>query len=207
MNKTIDKLKLMPFALVITFAGMLFMSGCARYARSVITHYEPSATVRNGSGEVYIIIPEIQQTQSTNIKWVIGKVKDDDNNTIDEVSSPLSPAEILQDALELEFKNAGYTVINATKRPSGEHQVIVITKSEIDLEQISDLAYIKSKCRLLMGVDIFKNGHQIKRLQYESTSSKTDVKDRDLLARNVLEDSLQSVMLKAVPELNSLFNR
>lgn len=138
---------------------------------------------------------------------MIGKVKDDDNNTIDEVSSPLSPAEILQDALGLEFKNAGYTVINATNRPSGEHQVIVINKSEIDLEQISDLAYIKSKCRLLMGVDIFKKGQQVKRLQYESTSSKTDVKDRDLLARTVLEDSLQSVMLKAVPELNSLFNR
>jgi hypothetical protein len=207
MKTTIEKLKLIPFALVIMLAGMLCMSGCARYARSVNTHYEPSATVRSGSGEVYIVIPESQQTQSANIKWVIGKVKDDDNNTIDEVSSPRSPAEIIQDALGLEFKNAGFTVINATKRPTSEKQVIDLTKSEIDLEQITDLAYIKSNCRLLMGVDVIKNGQQIKRLQYESTSSKIDVKDRDLLARKVLEDALQSVMLKAVPELSGLFNR
>lgn len=206
MKTIIEKLKSMPFIMIITLAGMLLTSGCARYARTVNTLYEPTATIRSGRGEVYLVIPEKQQTQSANIKWEIGKVKDDDNNIIDDVVSPRSPAEIMQDALGLEFTKAGYTVILTSKRPSGEQQVIDISNSEIDLEQISDVAYIKSKCRLLMGVEVFKKGQLIKRLQYESTSSKTDVKDRDMLARNVLKDALQSVMLKAVPELSSLIN-
>lgn len=193
--------------MLITLAGLLFANGCARYARNVNNLYEPSATVSGGTGEVNILIPESQQTRSSDIKWVLGKVKDDDNNNIDEVFSPRSPAEIVQAAFGREFKKAGYTVIMSTKRPDGEQMVIDLTKTEIELEQISDLADIKAKCRVLVGVDVFKNGQQIKRLQYESTSSRTDFRDRDMLARTVLDEALQSLMRKAMPELHSLFKR
>ena len=168
------------------------------------TFYQPTANVRGGTGEVYIVILESRQTHSPNIKWVLGKVKNDENQNIDEVFSTRSPAEIIQAAFGLEFKRAGYTVIAANKRPAGEQLVIELTKTEIELEQISDMADLKAKCRVLVGLDLFKNGQQIKRLQYESTSSKTDIKARDLLARNVLEDALQSIMMKAVPELHAL---
>lgn len=207
MGTIIKKFKLAPFFMLITIACLLLVSGCARYARNVNTLYTPSANVRGGSGEVYIVIPESQQTRSSDIKWVIGRVKNDDNKDIDEVFSPRSPAEIFQGAFGLEFKRAGYTVIPTTKRPAAEQLVIDLTKTEIELEQISDLADLKAKCRVTVGVDVFKNGQHIKRLQYESTSSKTDIKDRDMLARNVLEDALQSVILKAMPELHSLFKQ
>jgi hypothetical protein len=85
--------------------------------------------------------------------------------------------------------------------------VIDLTKTEIDLEQISDLVDLKATCRVLVGMDVFKDGQQIKRFQYESTASRTDIKERDMLARNVLEDALQSVVLKAMPDLQALFNR
>lgn len=192
--------------MLITLAGILLLSGCARYARNVNTLYEPSANVRGGGGEVYIVIPENRQTHSPDIKWVLGKVKDDDNNNIDEVFSTRSPAEIVQTAFGQEFKRAGYTVMLTTKRPGAEQRVIDLTKTEIELEQISDLADLKAKCRVLVGVDVFKDGQHVKRLQYEATSSNTDIKDRDMLARSVLEDALKSVMLKAMPELHNLFN-
>src|SRR6185369_5024110 len=85
MLTIIKKLKLVPCVMLITCICLLFVSGCARYARNVNTLYEPSANVRGGSGEVYIIIPENRQTHSSDIKWVLGQVKDDDNNNIDEV--------------------------------------------------------------------------------------------------------------------------
>jgi len=207
MKAKYENLGLAKVIMLITVACMVLMSGCARYARNVNTLYEPSATIRGGSGEVYIIIPESQQTQSSNIKWVLGKVKDHDKNQIDEVLSPRSPAEIIQEAFGQEFKAAGYTVIPAAKRPEAEQRVIDITKTEIMLEQTSDIADIKAKCRVLVGLDVYKNGRLIKRLQYEASSSKLDIKDRDLLARNVLQETLQLVMLKAMPELNSLFKQ
>jgi len=136
---------------------------------------------------------------------VIGTVRDDDNNVIDEIFSPRSPAEIIQEALGLEFRKAGYTVLPVTKRPAAGERVLDLTKTVIELEQISDLADLKVKCRVVVAVDLYKNGQQIKRLQYESTSSKTDIKDRTMLAGNTLEDALQSVMREAMPDLHNQF--
>ncbi len=207
MNKTIEKFKPILFVMLIMFSGVMLMGGCARYARNVNTLYEPSATVHGGTGAIYIVIPESQQSQSSDIKWVIGKVMDGESRQIDEVLSPRSAAEIIQAAFGQEFRMAGYTVIPTTKRYGGEQRVIDLTKTEIKLDQTSDLADIKAKCRVLVGLDIFKNGQLIKRLQYETSSSKIDVKDRDLLAGNVLQDTLQSLMLKAMPDLNTLFTQ
>jgi len=201
------KFKPVPFVLLISCVCLLFVGGCARYARNVNTFSDTSATVGGSGGEVYIVIPEDRQSRSADIKWVLGKVKDDDNNTIDEVFSPRSPAEIIQAAFGRDLKRAGYAVVLTTKRPAGDQRVIDLTKTEIDLEQISDLVDLKATCRVLVGMDVFKDGQQIKRFQYESTASRTDIKERDMLARNVLEDALQSVVLKAMPDLQALFNR
>jgi hypothetical protein len=191
----------------VTIFGMLILNGCARYAHNVDALYEPSATIHNGSGEVYIGIPENQRTQSSDIKWVIGSVTDDENRKIDEAVSSRSPAEIIQAALGLELKKGGYTVIPTTKNHAGEKQVIELTKTEVVLGQISSLTDLNAKCRVLVGVDVFKKGQLIKRLQYESTSSNTDIKDRDVLAKTVLEDALQSVIVKAIPDLHELFSK
>jgi hypothetical protein len=207
MKTRIKTSKLTPFAILVTCACLLIASGCARYARNVNVLYEPTASVSGGSGELYIVIPENRQTHSPDIKWVIGKVTGTDNQAIDELFSPRSPAEIIQAAFRQEFKKAGYTVISGSKRPATEQLTIDLTKTEVELEQISAFADIKVTCRVLVGVDVFSNGQLIKRVQYESTSSRTEIKDRDILARDVLEDALQSVMKQAVPELHSLFKR
>lgn len=193
--------------LMLVALACLLAAGCARYSRNVNTLYEPSATLSGGSGDVFIVIPESRKTGSPDIKWVLGAVKDDDNKKIDEVFSPRSPAEIIQSAFGLELKKAGYTVIPTTRRPDAGQRVIDLTRTEIELEQTSDLADLKAKCRVLAGVDLFKDGRQIKRFQYEATSSRTDIKDRDLLAETVLKDALQSVMLKAMPELHGMLKR
>ncbi len=205
MGPRIKKVTLAPIVMLIACSFLLFAGGCARYAHTVTTLYEPSATVRGGTGEVYIVIPENRLSRSSDIKWVLGTVKDFDKNVIDELFSPRSPAEIVQMTLGQEFKKAGYTVIPVTQRPADGMRVIDLTKSEIDLEQISDYAGLKATCRLLVGMDVFKDGQQVKRIQYESTSSKSGVTDRDMLAGTVLKDALKSVMQKAIPELHTLF--
>lgn len=190
------------FLSIISMA--LIGGGCARYARNVNVLYEPVASVRGGSGDVYITIPEPGQPRSREIKWIIGKVNDGDKKKIDDVLSPRSPAEIILAAFTQEFRLAGYTIIPTTKLPEAGQRVVELTKAEIELNQTSGLADIEVKCRVVAGLDVHKDGKLIKRLQYEASSSRLDVKDRDLLAAAVLRDALQSIMRKAMPELHSL---
>ncbi|NTV48710.1 MAG: hypothetical protein HGB32_03135 [Geobacteraceae bacterium] len=206
MKSASKKYKLLRLVMFLSLAVMIFaMGGCARYARTVDMLYEPSATVLGGKGDVYIVIQESQQTQSPDIKRMLGTVLDSDNRKIDEVISSRSPAEIIQAAFRLEFKKAGYTVIPVTKRPDVVQRVIDLTKNEIRLDQTSELTNIKVTCQVLAGMDVYKSGQLIKRLQYEASASKADIRDRDLLAGNVLLETLRSLMQQAVPELHTLF--
>jgi hypothetical protein len=97
--------------------------------------------------------------------------------------------------------------LTVTTRPAADVRVLDLSKTIIELDQISDLADLKATCRVVVGVDVYKNGQQIKRLQYESMSTKTDIRDRDMIARNVLEDALRSVMREAMPDLHNLLKR
>jgi uncharacterized lipoprotein YajG len=198
---------MVPATMVIAVIGLLFLSGCARYARTVDALYEPVVVARKGIGEVYIVVPESQQSRASDVKWVLGKVKDDENNKIDEIFSTRSPAETIQAALSQELSKAGYTVIPATKNPGTKQRIIDLTNTEITIDQISDFADLKATCRVVAGMDIFIDGQIIKKLEYKSTSSKTDIRDRDLLAKSVLKDALQSVMKSMIPDLSALLEK
>lgn len=206
MNRSTTTRKVLHIAVLATLAVTLMISGCARYAHDVNALYEPSAGIKGGAGDISIVIPESQQTQSTDIKWVLGDITDDDNRKVDDVTSPRSASEIIQAALALELKRGGYTVIQSVKRRGDEQRVLDLTKAEIKLTQVSGLASLEAKCRISFSVDVYEKGTLLKRLQYEATSSKTDVRDRDLLARTVLESALQSAMVRAVPDLHAIFN-
>lgn len=137
---------------------------------------------------------------------MIGTLSDGKNLKLDEVLSSRSPAEIIQSALVLEFKKAGYSAIPAIKRPASGQWVIDLTKTEIKMDQTSEFTNLKAACKVLMGMDVYKAGQLAKCFQYEATASKTDIRDRDQLAGYVLQDAIQLVMLKAMPELHTLFN-
>ncbi len=207
MNYQTIKSYLAPFVILLTLTCLITALGCARYTRDVNTIYEPTSPARGGSGDVYVVIPANRQTNSPGVKWVLGTVYNDDNTKIDEITSPRSPEEIIQEAFSLELKKAGYNVILATKMPAGAQRAIDLTKTDIELDQITDITDLIAKCRVFVAADIYLNSKMVKRFQYESKSSKTDIKDRDMLARAVLEDALHSVMLKAMPELNELFKK
>ncbi|MDD2852734.1 MAG: hypothetical protein PHY09_12660 [Desulfuromonadaceae bacterium] len=206
MKKLLENRYYLRFVMLITLAGILLLSGCARYARNSDTLYEPSTPVRGGTGDLYVVIPENQQTLSPDIKRVIGTVSDGANVKLDDVVSSRSAAEIIQTALGLELKRSGYTVKPVTKRPEAEQRVIDLTKTEIKLDQLSEFTSIKATCQVVMGMDVYKAGQLVKRLQYEATSSKTDIKDRDMLAGIVLQEALQAAMLQAVPDIYTLFS-
>jgi len=197
------KLFLLITLLLVTF----FSSGCVRYAKDVSILYEPTTTVRGGSGTLHLISAADQQTKAENIKWVIGTVKNDDNKKIDEIHSTTSATEIVKDAFSQELKKAGYFVVSATVRPTDSAKSIVMTNVEVILDQLSDIADIKATCTLIVSLDIYKNGQLVKKLQYQSKSSETSIKDRDLLATRVLKEAIKSALQKAVPDAIAIFEK
>jgi hypothetical protein len=190
---------------LIVFTGMSLLSGCARYAHSINDAYTPTATVRDGTGTVHIVIPENQKSPSAQSRWVLGKVSDDRNRQLDEVFSSQSPAEIIQTSLKEELQRAGYSVISATALPDNGQWVVNLSQSRIEVQQLSSMMTLKVNCQLLVRIDLLRNGEEVKWIQYEISSSGTDVKDRDTLAGKVLQEVLKSLMQKVVPELHALF--
>lgn len=186
------------FVLMVLTLCML-QTGCARYAKEINSLHQPVVTAHKGSGDLYIVIPENQQSPSARIKWVLGKVTDDENKKIDELTSTRSPAEMAQAALVQELRRSGYNVFPVSQRPASHAKLLDIAKVDVVLDQVSDFADLKATCRVVVDVDIYRNGQLVRKQQYQAASTKTDIKDRNLLARAVLDEAMQAVMLNAVP--------
>ena len=199
-----DVMRIRYISLLMSILLLLLLSGCARYSRSVSTMYEPISTTRGGSGVLYIVMPANQQTQSSSVKWVIGAVKDEDGNKIDEIYSAQSPGELIQSALGQEMRRAGYTVNPVTSPPAGPVNMLIITTPELVLDQESSAGKLIASSCLRMPLEIWRSGQLLKKLEYNATYSDTSVTDRDLLARTVLQETLHSTMSKAIPELVSI---
>ena len=206
MKTFVTNLKLLRVASLVVLSGVILTSGCARYARNVNPLYEPVVTARGG-GDVYITMPARQETLSSSEKWVIGTVNNRDGEKIDEIFSPRSPAEIVQSALSQELQRAGYTVHAVTARPAGSVKALDLTSVDVVLDQTSNLSDLKAKCSMKVRLDIYKGGQLLKKLQYESSYSDTNVKDRDLLAGAVLQEALHSIMQRAVPEIIAILEK
>jgi len=187
--------------LIVTLATMLISGGCARYARDVNELYIPSLTIHGKGGEINIVIPENQQTKMPNIKWALGSVTDPDNVKIDEIYSPRSGYELVQSALALELKQAGYNVFEPAVKPAAAANLLYLSKVEIVLDQVSSLYDINASAKLNMEIDLFRNGQFQRKLRYDLSASKIDIKDRGQVVRSLLKEILQSAMKYAVPDL------
>jgi hypothetical protein len=199
MKKTI--VKVLPLVILI-----MVTSGCARYANSVNMLYDPISSVRGMSGDLFVsIAPPVKR--NGDFVWVLGDVTDDDGKVIDHLTSPRSAAELVQAALVQEFKQSGYTVISTTNKHAEAQRAVEVSRAEVVINQVSDFADIKATCKLLVGLNIRKNGVVIRKLQYETKYTKTDIKDRDLLVRTVFHEALQSAMRQAIPEITAILEQ
>lgn len=188
---------------VFCFAGSVLLGGCARYAKYVEIIYEPVVKVgaQGSSVEVHISIPAKQISSMEQVKWELGAVTDGEGWVIDSLYSPSSPADLVRSALTQEMRQSGYSIFSTTTGPIKIQKLIDITKAEITLDQISDFSDIKATCKIVLGMDVYKNGQLSRKLEYMASSTRTVVTDRDLLARKLLQENLHTVMKNAVPDL------
>jgi len=189
------------------FIMLLASSGCARYARNIDSLYEPTVSPGGGSGEVYIVMSPNRVTPSPELRWAIGTVTDSDGTRIDEIFSSRSPTELVQSALSLELRRAGYAVHAVTTKPAGPEKVVDLVTIEVVLDQVSKIPDLTAICRIDVRLDVTKNGQLLKKLRYDAAASKRDVNERDRIAGTVLQEALHSVMLRAVPDIISILEK
>ncbi len=187
---------------------LVVLNGCAHVDREVSLLYTPVANARLGKGEIVIGASHTNNKPAgTDVRWIIGKVKNSDGETAGNIYSTMAPEDILMDAFEQELRTAGYSVTQVSALPTTVKKGIFVPKMTLSLEEESGLVKGKASSTLNVAVDLWKNGQKIRQLSYESRVSDIAVRDRDLLAQQVLEKSLQEIMKQAVPEIVSALER
>jgi hypothetical protein len=192
---------------IICVAGLaLFfamVAGCATTGKKVTILYQPVVNATGGSGELYLAAaagrPEAGKPGV--VQWVIGKVKNSDGDPVGDIVTPMAPGDLFQDALNRELTNAGYRVMRVNSLPGDVTRGLVVTMTNINLDEVSSIIKVEGSGRLSMSLELWKNGKAFKKLYYESGFSDFAIKDRDLLLPDILQNALQSLMKQSVPEI------
>ncbi len=190
--------------LISAVAIMALFEGCATYDQSVTMLYHPAANAAGGSGELYLAgagMPPVSENPG-NIKWIIGKVTYSDWRQSGDIVSKVSPNDMVLDALNRELAIAGYRVRRVNGLPGDAVKGIVVTMTDINLDEDSSLIKVAGSCRASVSLELWKNGNKVRKLDYQSKFSDEVIKGRDMLfLQTVLQNALQDVMKQAVPEI------
>ena len=182
---------------------MVLAAGCAATDKYVNVLYQPSVYAGGGAGTLYLTAPgaRSEQGKTASAKWIIGKVINNDGNQTGEIVTTIAPVDLVLDAFNRELTNAGYKIFRVTALPGDVMKGISVDRAEIKMEDVSSIYKDEGTGRLIVSLDLWKNGKNFKKLYYESAYSDSAFKGRDLLLQDILQKALQGVMEKAVPEI------
>ncbi|BDV43573.1 lipoprotein [Geotalea uraniireducens] len=195
-------------AILLCFLALLTNAGCAAYSSQIAMLYDPVTFTKKGSGDLYLVTSAANPaTDATAIRWVIGSVTNRDGVKIDDLLSTMPPAGMVQDALSQELRRAGYNIISTTTPPQAPGKMLDVVQVQLTLNQLSSLTDVEAKCRLAIGINVWKKGAMVKKLHYESKTTDYAIKDRELLAGSLLRSTMQEVMTQAVPEIVNILEQ
>jgi len=186
--------------LALGLMALLFLGGCATYTRQLVLRYDPITTTRFGGGDLYLINAELQPPTASGV-WAIGNTKNAEGAMIDTLWSGVSPAGLVQNALQSELNRTGYQVIPAKKAPDLFNKVVEITVATVNVDQVHNISRVNASCTIKISLTVMKNGLPVRKLHYEAKGSDLAIKDRDRLAETMLRTTMQDVMKQAIPDI------
>jgi len=186
--------------LALGLMALLILGGCATYTKQLVMRYDPITTTRFGGGDLYLINAELQPPTASGA-WAIGNTKNGDGVMVDTLWSGVSPAGLVQSALQRELGQTGYAVIPAQKAPDLYSKVVEITEARVVVDQITKVPQVDAVCTISVSLTVMKNGAPVRKLRYEAKSSDLAIKDRDRLAETILRSTMQDVMRQAIPDI------
>ncbi len=188
--------------LALGLMALLILGGCATYTRQVVLRYDPITTTRFGGGDLYLINAELQPPTAS-AAWANGNTKNGDGVMVDTLWSGVSPAGLVQSALQRELSQTGYAVIPAKKAPDLYSKVVEITEATVNVDQITKIPQVDATCTVSVSLTVMKNGTPVRKLHYEAKGSDLAIKDRDRLAETMLRTTMQDMMKQAIPDIVS----
>lgn len=186
--------------LALSLMALLILGGCATYTRQVVLRYDPVTTSRFGGGDLYVVNAELQPPTASGA-WAIGNTKNAQGVLIDTLWSGVSPAGLVQSALQRELGQTGYQVIPAKKAPDLSNKVVEITEARVNIDQVSKIPQVDAACTVSVSLTVIKNGTPVRKLHYEAKGSDLAIKDRDRLAETMLRTTMQDMMKQAIPDI------
>lgn len=189
---------------VMVLLGASLVAGCATGNRKVTMLYQPVGHYGTGAGELYLAWPP-GSTDRTDVQWVVGTTKNDDGETKGDIVSPIAPTDLVIDALKQELTATGYTVSTIDSLPPQAARGVVVAGVDMHLDDVTSLVKEEAKSRIIITLELWKNGDKFKKLLFEADYSDFAVKNRDQLLSDTLKAALQGAMEKAIPEIIAAF--
>ena len=186
--------------LALGLMALLILGGCATYTKQLVMRYDPISTTRFGGGDLYLINAELQPPTASGA-WAIGNTKNGEGVMVDTLWSGVSPAGLVQSALQRELGQTGYAVIPAKKAPDLYSKVVEITEARVVVDQITRVPQVDAVCTISISLTVMKNGMPVRKLHYEAKGSDLAIKYRDQLAETMLRNTMQDVMKQAIPDI------
>lgn len=192
--------------LALCLMALLVLGGCATYSRQIVLRYDPVTTTRFGGGDLYLVNADLQPPTASGV-WAFGNTKNAEGMMLDTLWSGVSPAGLLQSALQRELDRTGYQVISAQKTPDLFNKMVEITAATVNVDQVSNISRINATCTISVSFTVTKNGLPVRKLHYEAKGSDLSIKDRDRLAETLLRTTLQDVMKQAIPDIVAILEQ
>jgi hypothetical protein len=163
--------------------------------------YQPTGFGRGGSGDLYIsqkVMANSDRLKS--VQWIIGEIKNQTFDSSGNIVTSRSPVETVMDAFSLEFKAAGYNVIQVDSLPADVKKGIILDSVSIKLEEVDKLYKVETTCTVKISFEIWRNGSAANKLDYENSYSDSTILDRDMILLKTMQTALQELMVRMVRE-------
>jgi hypothetical protein len=139
--------------------------------------------------------------ESAAVQWVLGKVSDDDGKELSKIVTDMSPAGLVMDALSQELKRAGYNVVMSASSGEPGGKALVLQEASVLLDETHSVMKDEARCTVKIAIKPIPQGVAVGVAGYEAQYSDTAVANREQLPSDTLQNALQLLMTRAVPDI------
>jgi hypothetical protein len=185
---------------LIIVAFITLIAGPAIADQNVNFLYHPTALGSGGSGDIYLSQGIQPVSGRPQVEWIIGGIKNGSGEKTGNVVTGRLPVDTLMDAFSQELKGAGYNVIPVETLPDKVEKGIRLTTVSIGLDEIDRIYKVEAKCNVKVSLEVWRNGINIKKLDYESSYEDSTFLDREMILLKAEQAALEQLMARAVRE-------
>ena len=187
--------------LIMLTACLPLVAGPAIADQNVNFLYHPTALGSGGSGDIYLSQSIQPVSGRPNVEWIIGGIKKGSGEKNGNVVTSRPPVDTLMDAFSQELKAAGYNVIPVEVLPEGVAKGIRLTTVSIRLDEVDKIYKVQAMCNVKVSLGVWRNGTEIKKLDYESSYEDTTLLDREMILLKAEQMALEQIMARAVRDI------